>query len=288
MNFQRSYFIKDLFDAKKVLDGFTVVNFKSISALKNYIKSGIYTDTVQEFSVVVTDKLDLISLESCNIPNKIIVIKYDDNMQNNVLTMIKPFKNIELSSSHDSVSRLVGCHSPLIDSVLHWTEYYLNADNYETEIEKLIKLCLADPRFKWIDLQIDYESFETKPISELHKLYFYMNQLRLWTHSESLIPGERIILKGKTSPLKCWVDENLNIGLTNNDIYFPLGDHLGKNGETMNMEDLNKIRKVLDVEFPDSKIKNKYLIDLDQNKRIMGDHYRIPHITTIIGEWLEL
>jgi hypothetical protein len=278
-NFSRKFFIKNLFNSSQILNKFGIVHFKSVSAFEKYLNAGLYTGENKEFSIAIKSRLDTqrvlknISL----VPKTTIVLKYDEA---DILQMpIAP--RIELSSPYESVKKLIMKKSPLLDSIAHWTEYRLNADNYGDMCEKMVKLSMADPRFIWTDIQIDYASFEDKPISELHRLYFYINQIRIWKNESNSIR-----LKSNSNPLQCWIDDELNIGINPDEAYFPLAKYIGKNGEQIDVSELNKIRQIIDMQFPDTQIKNKYLIDINQNNHIMGDYYRIPYMTSMIAEWM--
>lgn len=294
--FIRKNFIKDLFNAKDIFNKFRIIEFKNTQAFFNYIKYNFWNVGNQyEYVVNVSTKEDIDNiisvLRATGINNQVaITVKYGQNLIEDILA-IDPTMVLYYSSNYDVVKQLVNRESQLLDSRLHWTEYTFTAQNYAEEYEKLIKLCLADPRFVWIDLQFDWQSFEEMQVKDFHKLYFYMNQFRIWKDREPIVDGQnsqKITLKNRDSSLKCFVDENLDIYLNRDEIYFPMSQFIGKNGEELNIHDLNKIRKIVDIKFIDPGFENLYLVNLDDNYKIMGDHYRIPYITSMVGRWLNV
>jgi hypothetical protein len=160
----------------------------------------------------------------------------------------------------------------------YWIDCKLTAANYENQIDDIVQFALDDPRFNHVDLSINYESFEDKPISEFHKFYFYINELYVWLDEKTLQ------LKKKTNAIRCFVDDNLNILLNPNEIYFEMEKMFSLSGEDLDSKTLNKIRQIVDIQF-DQDI-NPILIDLDQNKKVMGDYFMVPYLAQMIDLWL--
>lgn len=80
------------------------------------------------------------------------------------------------------------------------------------------------------------------------------------------------------------MDDDLSVHF--GDDVFPLASYTDKNGNQLDVTELNKIRQVVDMRFPSTKVKNQYFIDISQNKKIMGDYYRIPYLTELFCEWM--
>lgn len=292
--FVRKNYVKDLFNDKDIFSKFSIIEFKSFTAFFNFMQKGLWSVTgANNYIINIKTKEELEAflqvINATHINDSILMtIKYDSDILDNIVSTIPVGIKLELSADHDTVEKLAHRKSELLDSILHWTEYTFTANNFDSEYEKLIKLCIKDPRFTWIDLSFDYASFEDKKLSDLHKLCFYMNQFRLWKDQEQIIPNKRIELKNRNSCLKCWVDENLDIGLNKNEIYFDMSKYLGKNGEDIPLRELNEIRKIVDIKFVEPGINNLYLVNLCDNQKVMGDYYRIPYITSLIAGWLNV
>jgi hypothetical protein len=113
--------------------------------------------------------------------------------------------------------------------------------------------------------------------------------LRIWITRGTIAPDKenhKLTPRFRNSPHRCYIDEELNIRLNKEDVYFEIAKYLDKNGEDLSNTELNKIRKIIDIKFNDSLVTNWYLIDLDQNFKVMGDHYQIPYIAQLICNWL--
>lgn len=299
MKFERKVFIKELFNAKDIFSKFAIINFKNFNAFLNFLSRNYFTlEITNNYIVNISSKKELDAfvqiLQKTEIDKKnSLTIRYEDHLIDDVLNIPEDL-NVELTADFSLVKKILNRESKLLDRVLHWTEHKIDANNYSEKFESILDMCLTDSRFNWIDLTFDYESFESKTISEFHSLYFFMKQLDLWTNQEALVKvkdgcnttGKKIVLKNRDSCLKCWVDEKLDIYLNKEEMYFPMSKFLDKDGEQLDVLSLNLIRKIVDIKFIDTRFKNLYLIDLVQNQKIMGDHYRVPYITELIGEWL--
>ena len=298
--FSRKLFIKDLFSAKDIFAQFNEITFLSFQAFLNFIGRNLFTTGSQFYNIPITSQQDLDTLMQILAGTKLdenvwLTLHIDQTMIKAIAETITD-QRIRISGTRETIEALSAL--PLSPTVEYWTEYHFTADNYAEEYEKLVKFWLADPRFSLIDLTFDYVSFETKPFSELHKLYFYMNLIRSWMQNggiEGAVPGspqnitnKTLILKNRQRAVSCYVDENLDIRLNPSTVYFSMSKYLELDGETIETTALNAIRKIVDYNDPSSRIMNQYLVDLDQNQQIMGDHYRVPYITDLICTWLGL
>jgi hypothetical protein len=94
-----------------------------------------------------------------------------------------------------------------------------------------------------------------------------------------------ITLKNSFDPVRCYVSESLDILLDKDTPYFSMGKYLDLNGEDVPLEELNTIRKLIDVKF-ETEYKNWYLIDLAQNQKVMEDIYETPYLAKLVQSWL--
>jgi hypothetical protein len=319
--FIRKLTIKSLFDAKGVFNQFSDLHFLSFKAFSNFIHANLYTArskrSPQYIHINIATLEELKAILQITQATKfdketILTLHFELDILDSIADLITDQK-IELSMKPETVEKMND--SKIVFSVPYWVEYMFNAENYAEQYEKLVKLWLINPKGQLIDLRFDYATFEDKPLSELHKLYFYMNMLRTWTQSRitsqdcstnsndccnttgngsvvmrnmpSNFSGYNLTFRKRNNPIRCYIDEDLGIRLNKNEVYFPMSQYLGKNGEELLSADLNRIRKIIDIKF-DTLITNQYFIDLDQNFKVMGDYYQIPYTTQLICEWLGL
>ena len=322
-SFARKLTIKGLFNPKDIFARFAEIHFISFTAFSNFFRANLFTPLNQDYVINIDSRNELEALltiiTSTRIDEKVaITVHYEPELLDSIFDLVTDQK-IAFSSGPEFVEAILGRSVATPVNATFWVEYLFTAGNYAVEYEKLIKLFLKAPQFQLINLQFDYESFESLPLSELHRLAFYMNLLKAWLTKASgkISNGEasnnmnccnaqsngrsneggcsacsdpeisyRLTLRNRLSPIRCYVDENLDIRLNQNEVFFPMSSYLEKAGEDLPVKVLNKIRKIVDIKFDNPGIINWYLVDLDQNFKVMGDHYRIPHITRLISEWL--
>ena len=307
--FTRKISIKNLFNPQGVFAQFSDITFLSFASFSAFIKANLFSApstlaTVQQYHIRVSSREEIETLlqiiEATRLDKRVVLtLHYGMELLSDICELVTDQK-IELSTTGDVIQSAIDnqIEYPKVSS---WIEYTMTASNYAKLYEEIIKRWLADPRFSLLDLNFDYVSFEQVPIEGLKKLYFYMNMFRLWlvqpavgsnessSGSCSDAPVSRLsplTLRNRVTPIRCYVDDELNIRLNESEVYFPMGQFLGKIGEDLSQEELNAIRKIIDIKFEKESIDNWYLVDLDQNFKIMGDHYQIPFITKLICEWL--
>lgn len=323
--FARKFTIKNLFNAKDTFAQFSDLHFLSFKAFTKFMQAQLFTTTNivrQNFHIDIISREELEAVLHIDdiigaaerfyethdskfsfSKEVILTLHFEVSLLDDVTELVTDQK-IELSVKPETIKHIINNKVVFPTITPCWVEYVFDANNYAKQYEELIKLWLTEPHYQLVDLQFDYLSFENKPISEFHKLYFYMNMLRIWTKNTIGQTNEccnttmngaiikrssnALTFRTRSSPLRCYIDEDLNIRLNKNEIYFPMDQYLDKNGEEISIRDLNKIRKIIDVKFNDTLISNQYLIDLDQNYKIMGDYYQIPYTTQLISEWLGL
>jgi hypothetical protein len=294
--FARKVFIKDLFEAKGIINSFKDITFLTYHAFAKFIAANLFlAQTYQRFTVRVATREDIENivqlLQSTDLEKNVdLTLEFPTSLAEDIFDLITDQK-IGLSSTYETSLQLINQENPRLANYLYWTKFRFTAANYAEEYEKLVKLALADARLNFVDLTVNYASFEAAPLSELHKLQFYMNQLKIWLTRAPLTTGSppRIITLKNNGDwvLRCFIDDDLNIRFNETEVYFELSKYLISNGENLQGPELNQIRKIIDIGF-ETKITNRYLIDLDQNYKVMGDYYRIPYLTTMICEWLGL
>jgi hypothetical protein len=296
--FTRKITVKSLFNIKGIFAQFGDLHFLSFNAFSNFMLANLYTSHASLSQHIIVDLKTreelgamLKIVQGTSLTNEVVLtLHFESDLLEAISEMITDQK-IELSVKPETIEKANNQEILLPPLVPCWTEYKFDADTYGEQYEKMIKLWLRNPRCCLIDLQFDYASFENKPMSELHRLYFYMNMLHVWLTKGAIglstnDPGFSLALRVRENPIRCYVDDDLNIRLDRDEIYFHTMSFVDKNGEDLSVEDLNKIRKIIDVKFANMFITNWYLVDLAQNKKVMGDYYQIPHITQLICNWL--
>jgi hypothetical protein len=290
--YNRKYFIKDLFNPREIFSHFSQITFSNFLSFYKFLEKSLFTINQKEYKIPVSNRNELQMLlkiirETDIIKNKI-NIQFSSNLLEDIEELITD-TTIYLSSDNSTLQNIKEKENNYIyNNTLFWTEYIITSDNYAQVYKDMIKLCIKHPVLNYIDLKIDYSSFEDKPLSELHSLFFYLSLLKKWTTEPQAAMGKNqkmITLKNSFDPVRCYVSESLDILLDKDTPYFSMGKYLDLNGEDVPLEELNTIRKLIDVKF-ETEYKNWYLIDLAQNQKVMEDIYETPYLAKLVQSWL--
>jgi len=206
-SYQRKFSIKGLFDPKSVFSEFAILEFKSLEAFFSFIsKDFAVQDPRIEYIIHIDDKdaLDnvIILIDKLRLaePTMITIDLGDsDDLLDyaahrfgredlyNVALRMTPAQATKLTKilKADSTATL---HRHLLKGGIGWIKSHWTKDNYAEAYVELLRAALDNPFFMWIDLTFDYTSFESAPMSELHKLRFYTSLLYNWTTPQA-IPG---------------------------------------------------------------------------------------------------
>lgn len=339
--YQRKFLIKDLFNAKNIFAEFSILEFNSFTAFFSFIEKNLYTISERiEYIIHIKTENELQLIKELILQTKLAeknmitldldssLIEYAANNLGEDLVNIGirlETSEIDTLTSYLKTNLEVPMHKFLKTNLL-WIDATWSYENYSEEYENIIRTALFNPYAIFLDLKFDYVSFEKAPLEELHKLYFYINQLKGWLTTQE-IPrssdpfntqkcededncdgskyeeeGEvckcnnnqngdikvNITIKNRDAAPRAFIYDNLDISLSSNaPILFEMSKHLDSTGEDIYIIELDTLRQILDVKFKNPGFFNMYLVDISQNIKIMKDPYMIPYITQIIGSWLE-
>jgi hypothetical protein len=320
--YTRKVSIAGLFSPPAILAGFGLLEFKNLASFARFLQRGLHTPmgaTSREYRVNLSSMEEIDAyvqiIEGTTLAEDIVVcarlhadvvipffLRKPKIKKTHILIPLeqvpKVFDNVPFEIREEILSKNLG-----------WIDVTLTRENFDTVYERLMKTVLNYARFSYIDLKFDYVSFEEAKFEELHKLYFYLSTLANWTKNQELrqfvydkdadwstgqIPPSfehtiPIAFRVQHLAPKAYLDEVLDIRLspTEEVPYFELSKHFDDTGETMPFQELDKIRQIIDIQFKNPGFTNMYLVDLAQNKKIMGDFYMLPYITQLIAPWME-
>ncbi len=257
LNFERKYFVKDLFDPKKVLDNFAMVYFESFSCFEKCIMNDLY----------IIKKGKMISFP----------VKNEDGLQ----IAIPLFEKTDILEKCISWIKIEDRHfyfNPKDNSLMKMI--YLNKDNYAETIASIIN----DREQKYMYfIRFDYTSFLELKVGELNELQFWIERLNCWIGDIKIFKMPQFYKTVSISnDLKLYLDKS-------GKSFFDLGANLDKNGETLPFLERNELGTFMDLtkqgvqaQMP---VRNWNLIDWEQNVKMNGFVNEIPLITSLIDSW---
>jgi hypothetical protein len=324
--YERSFLVKDLFDPKAVYGSFEVLEFQTLRAFMTYLGKGYLPEPDGNHELIVqlrtAEEVSLLAqiLRGTDIgPAKRAVIMFalmtvealdgaadllDDSLSFCCLRVDPQLAvklNAHLMDKTKNIRKFMVKNYAFI-------QMRINAENLNQQYEAVLGAMTTAPRIYYMDITIDYASFETQPISDLHRLRFFLGTIRNWTQiqfpqdvwaikdGEVIVSGQRPEvwdLRKKQSCLRAFLNEQLDIYLTpfiaeGEKPYFEMHRWLEKDGNELPLRTMTKLRQILDVRFKKASFTNMYMIDLSQNLKIMKDPFMIPYLTSLCGEWLEV
>lgn len=297
---ERQLFIKDLFNSKYILNSFNQIEFENFKTfiecvqkdtldLNKNIRCTIPINTVEEIDVFVE-----LASESYLCERTMFNLILKNDLIKDFFDRVVPLKNkkYEITMRELPKHRLKELneetngfgywtkHNPL------WIELDFNYENME-DIITLIVETFMNVHYRFYKINFDYESFDKMKVKELHKLEFWLHQIRWWrnipqTNSEEIQPIILFNRVGRT----IFVSRDFKLYITrkafeDGNMLFDLGKHYKDNGETIPFLELNKLRSYTDLNIA----KNPF-VDYYQNLKIMGHINEIPYITRIISKVL--
>jgi hypothetical protein len=321
-SYTRKFSIKDLFIPKDIYSRFCILEFKSFRSFVSFLQAGLLSPNPQHEYLINIDSEENADhffnlVESTKLTESIILtVSPSRNVLEYYLKKAANTRSIGMRATLDDVEFIKTLDKSIVASAFRynigWMDVTLTHSNYAETYEILIKKVLNNPFFRFIDLKFDYVSFNEMKFEELNKLYFYIRSLGNWVKGANwqiASPGAtieeivqstgafeasqdsmvRIEPKGRSSALRAFLDEKLDIYLDNtyDKPYFEMSKHMQDNGESLRFQDLNMIRQIIDIQFKNPGFNNMYMMDISQNIKLMRDPYMIPHITKLIGEWME-
>ena len=329
-SYQRKFSVKSLFNAQETTGAFATLTFPSFVAFFHFLTAKLHTpDISREYVCIIptVEELEqyLLLLKSTKLSETIMVTlqpQSSEVLETFLYVLDEQFQGLGLSLTHAEVVELTARMKEDLTLPIH--QFFLREGNgnwgcirskwepssYAQEYENILKAIIANPFFRFLDLQIDYEAFESQPIKELHQLYFYFMNMQVW--SAQVIPASKnpfnipkqgilpiastqpseskvgVALKHRNGCLRATVSEDLTLSLDDKKTWdFPLGRYVGEDGESVPMEELNRLRALLDLKFSLPLNSNMCFVDVAANIRIMKDPYMLPYLTELVLHWLE-
>jgi hypothetical protein len=264
----------DLFLIKE--DAYILIPIKKMSDYWNMLKVFNETNICERCIVyLVIREQEILDKVFGSIVDKTFSIMFGDNLKLD----IGKYWRTENGRSWISKNRIV-------------KEVNIDADHYDEQINNMI--CTFNEeniRFFW--MKFDYVSFDEFKFKELHKLRFWLNNLKNW-RTKNKWGGNPIEIIASQFRKSVFVSDNLVLYMSNKkkeDVwFFNLGKHLKENGESIPMKKLNILRKYIDLTtsaiYSSFKIYNWLLVDFEQCKEIQGSLNEIPVIMGLINKWL--
>jgi hypothetical protein len=173
-----------------------------------------------------------------------------------------------------------------------WFEFYINKDNYKTELNDIITLFL-NTNIRFFKLHFDFLSFEKMNLGELHEFNYHIQHIFYWQMSSA--DKKQGMSQLELYPFgwcpTLFVDENLNlyvnrIAFEEKDVLFKLGEHLNDDGESLSVLELESLRVYMDIQehFLMPSLRSPRFMDFYQNKKVMGHYNEIPKLNLMINE----
>lgn len=207
-SYQRKFSIKGLFDPKSIFSEFAILEFKTFGAFFAFVSKGFAAQdprTEYIIHIATTEELDNILAITNGLKlgePTMITLDLDDSDELLEYTAQHlgevPISNLSLRLTPAQTIKLTKILKENPTAPLHrhllqrrgigWVKSHWTKDNYAEAYEELFPAVLDNPFFSWVDLSFDYASFEAAPMSELHKLRFYVNLFYTWT-TEGAIAG---------------------------------------------------------------------------------------------------
>lgn len=303
---KRKYFIKDLYRPTQVLLPFTEVEFESLQCFADFTTKGLYQPKQDQRLILPVAKKEILHV------NKLLAKSYLCDKTNVILRMSEEtfleFLQVmteDVSKKHFSV--LLGNISFTLHELFKkgdygrfwiqknpiWIEKTISYENYKRILNEIISI-YNQTRMRFFRLRFDYQSFDAMTLRETRELQFRCNQFVQWFRGtrEEKYKVEKLEVD-KFPKKSVFVDNDYNLyvhrrAFEANDPFFHLGEHMNQNGEEIDFHDLADLRAYSDikVEYHIPQIRQFWLIDYWQNKKILGEYVEIPMITQLFERWL--
>jgi len=295
-DFERKFFIKDLYDSKKVLNSFDWVQFESFKLFLDCYMNGLYTPH-RVLEIFIHYKEEYLDLEELSNQTEINVKALCIRVFNKELAefIINKMGNKEFFLLLDFEEYVTDYkfYIPFMkEKFFHIKENVLkiikiNRDNYAIKINDISREFLKS-RVRKFKLEFDYKSFATMPVYELEALQYWLSQIRILAAYKDKIKKSIEVLKKENfyKPIFVANDLKLYINERKEKWCFDLKKYLNCDGETIYFTELNNLRKYVDMKeetivsmYP---IENWILVDYSQNPFVN----EIPLMTNLIDRWL--
>jgi hypothetical protein len=301
IDFKREHFIKDLFIPERIINSFNSVEFESYDTFSYCIANDLYLVEEDSFLFVpikkITDYLNMVKMfeqtNICERSNVYLVIR-DQDLLDKVFSTISDKKYSILISEDLKVNIGKYWNTPRgkawISKNKLVKETRIDAEKYNEQLNGMI-CTFNEESIRFFLLDFDYKSFEGMKFEELHKLRFWINNLKIWM---KLKDSNSIEVISSSFVKKIFVSDDLTLYMNRKkerDVwFFELGKYIHHDGQAIPVKVLNLLRQYSDLianaVYSDFKISNWFIIDYANCKEIQGSLNEIPLIMGLINRWL--
>jgi len=303
INFERKFFIKNLYNPKFVISSFDIVEFESFGVFRELVENSLYHFVKNTLVVIPIETeieykaiLQVFEVTKANDVATIILYIKNSNILDFVMKNLKDLKfqimiDFEIPCMLFSYWRKGEPSEKWISNNRFYKRIKISYPEYEKQINRIINTCGAENiRFFWTD--IDYESFNDMKFGEMKDLAFSLNHLKEYTIGKQ----QPIVLNYKTQRLlkRIFVANDWKLYLNNlkDDIWcFDLKEHLEDDGCSMDKVEINKLRMYIDLK-PEVmnpyfiKVYDWFYIDFYYNLKLEKTFNHIPLISSVFDRWM--
>lgn len=299
-NFDRKYFIKNLFNSKDVLNLFTRIEFESLNTYlfcleKDLIKADCRRELILPISPESfplyrrlnneSKMFDFGNINFSVLPEHFEEFFYDEELKG--LFEKKFFITLDSFPDDGFTGLSLDKNKDWIMNNPIYIKTRITKDNYKEVVQKII-LFFRNRNMRFYDLKFDYLSFQDMKISDITELEFWLNHFSVWCKQQH---PERIEIRQSSAIVRSiYVSDNLELFLDDSkdsiSFIFDLGSNIEKNGEQIDIVSLNKLRQYTDLMKRHLDTANKFnfhLISFRDNILINGFINEVPWITHIIN-----
>ena len=301
IDFKRENFVKDLFIPERVINSFESVEFESYDTFSHCIGNDLYLVEDNSYIFIpikkMSDYWNMVKLfketNVCERSNLYLVIRKQEILDKVFSAIVD--KKFSILVSRD-LKLNIGKYwntekgKAWISKNKFVKEIKLEYSNFGEQINEIVSIYNKE-NIRFFLLDIDYVSFNSMKIEELHKIRFWINHLKQWMRGKG---KQNIVIISSNFVKKVFVSDELVLYMNNKkreDMwFFGLGEHLEDDGEKIHLKKLNILRKYMDLVpdavYTDFNITNWFMIDHSQCKEIQGALNEIPLIMGLINRWL--
>lgn len=295
INFERKYYIKDLFRPKQILNAFDHIEFDDLNTFLLVLQESLFqinksniiqipVNNLNEYEQIVKIMNETLICEKA----KLIIEVEKQDLFSKVLVKLPDrkfaiFTNFNNIVPNEARGTKWWRENPIYRKVL------ISANDYREKISAIINSFSNTP-IRFFYLEFNYESFQHLKLSDLNMLEFWIHHMNTWM--TAMKENDRIRFFFKDFGRKIFVGSDLTLYMNRNKTTwsFPLKDYLDCDGEIVPHKALNNLRQYMDL-CPEAiyslhPIRNWALIDYEQNIKIMTHLNEIPIIAGLINRWL--
>lgn len=302
IEFERVNYIKNIYSSEYYLNRYNWIIFESLKGfIRSYeekylgINNGklieIRVNSIEEYKAIT----ELFTKTKLNDVNEMFLTIYDPDVLDEVMRSLVPGRYVIMTKFENEIN--LGYYWNISSDCENWIssnrfikELTINKDNYNYIINDLLN-CFNTTFVKFYAIHFDYESFEELKFKELHKLKFWLFELKKWMGQSD---KQRIEVVHCNKLMKfIYVTDDMILYL--NDKKDPiwswdLKKYKGKTGEDIDYKELNWLGTYEDLiekaMYNTYFMVNWYYVDYLQNLKVMESINQVPDISNYIQRWL--